>query len=67
MTTENSALLSLIFTLQNMAKAGPAKMLNQLKERQRVVGLNKYDREGRTRSSKIVIHINQPLSLAQWD
>lgn len=30
--SENSALLSLIFILQSMGKAGPAKMLNQLKK-----------------------------------
>lgn len=31
--SENSALLSLIFILRNMGKAGPAKMLNQLKKK----------------------------------
>ena len=60
---ENSALLSLIFILQqNMGKAGSAKMLNQLIKRHSVVGLNKCDREGRTRSSKMVIYLRKPTS-----
>lgn len=53
---ENSALLCLVFILQqNMSKAGLAKVLTQLKKRHSLVGLNKCDREGRTRSSKTVI------------
>lgn len=38
-----------------MGKSGPARMLNQLKQKGESVGLNKCDREGRTRSSKIVL------------
>lgn len=59
---ENSALLSLIFILQqNTGKVGSAKMLNQLKKRHSV-GLNKCDREGRTRNRKMVMCPYKPIS-----